>query len=242
MPASMQSGLAAPAVPAGLLSACRDLAARYPGVYSPETVVRAVYEAYQLMKVTAGPGAEILEHAARFASDWLADAARERPLRTAPPRVLFVCLHDTGRAQMAEALLRRRAGGRVLVRSAGPVAGRATQPAVVAVMAELGIGISQEYPQPLLDDIVRAADIVVTMGCGDNCPVYLGKRYRDWQLPEPAGQDMAALRAVRDRIDGFVEGLLAELTARIVQAPAIPGNRCRDEAIRSIASSRPCPN
>lgn len=222
------------AVPPELLAACRDLAARYRGIYSPETVLRTVYESYQLF-ITTSTGPTHLAQVARFAADWLADAASGRAVHctvsptSRPPRVLFVCLHDTGRAQMAAALLSRRAGGRVAVRSAGPVAGRAVQPAVVAAMAELGIGISEEYPQPLLDDVVRAADVVVTMGCGDICPVYVGKRYRDWSLRSAMGSGVAAIRSVRDQINAYVEGLLDELTTS-------------GEAIKSMASPRCCPN
>jgi arsenate reductase len=217
-----------PAVPPGLVTACRDLAARYRGIFSPETVLRTVYESYQLFVTTSGRkvdavpdvgddvGGDAVAEATGFAADWLADAASSITIARAPraPSVLFVCLHDTGRAQMAEALLRRRAGDRVAVRSAGPVAGRAVQPAVVAAMAELGIGISAEYPEPLLDDVVRAADVVVTMGCGDICPVYVGKRYLDWPLRGAMGSGIAAIRSVRDQIDVYVERLLREMPRR----------------------------
>lgn len=230
MPSSASLHGPPPAVPPGLLTACRDLAARYRGVFSPETVLRTVYESYQLFIATSaravdvpgdsgsdihgnGDSGVVVGHATRFAADWLADAARVSAVgRT--PRVLFACLHDTGRAQMAEALLRRRAGGRVVARSAGPVAGRAIQPAVVTAMAELGIGISAEYPEPLLDDIVRAADVVVTMGCGDICPVYLGKHYLDWPLRGATGSGIAAIRSVRDQIDVYVGRLLRDMTRR----------------------------
>ena len=213
------------AVPPGLVTACRDLAARYRGIFSPETVLRTVYESYQLFIATSGReldtvpdvgdgvGGDAVAQATGFAADWLADAASSITIARTP-RVLFVCLHNTGRAQMAEALLRRRAGDRVAVRSAGPVAGRAVQPAVVAAMAELGIGISAEYPEPLLDDIVRAADVVVTMGCGDICPVYVGKRYLDWPLRGAMGSGMASIRSVRDQIDVYVERLLREMPRR----------------------------
>jgi len=228
MPASASLYGAPPAVPPGLLAACRDLAARYRGIFSPETVLRTLYESYQLFIATSGRtvdavpdvggdiGAEAVAHAAGFAADWLADAARSSAITTITrtPRVLFACLHDSGRAQMAESLLRRRAGDRVAVRSAGPVAGRAVQPAVVAAMAELGIGITAEYPQPLLDDVVRSADIIVTMGCGDICPVYVGKRYLDWPLRGAVGSGIAAMRSVRDQIDVHVERLLHEMTRR----------------------------
>jgi protein-tyrosine-phosphatase len=234
MSASTPIGFAPSAVPAELVSAGRELAAHYPGVFSPETVVRTVYESYQLMIAAAGQRADAASHAVRFASDWLADAARVSSgghgarLTAGTPRVLFVCLHDSGRAQMAESLLRRRAGSRVIVRSAGPVAGRGIQPAVVAVMGELGIGVSREHAQVLLDDDVRAADVVVTMGCGDICPIYVGKRYLDWRLPEPVGDGVTALRPLRDRIAACVEELLADLTAvTVVDSGVIPGGRPR---------------
>lgn len=206
---------ATPVVPPELLSACRDLATRYRGIFSPETVLRTVYESYQLLIATSDRAGTAVAQATRFAADWLADAACGAVIGTArPPQVLFVCLHEMGRAQMAEALLRRRAGGHVAVRSAGPVAGRAVQPAVVAAMAELGIGISAEYPEPLLDDVVRAADVVVTMGCGDICPVYVGKRYLDWPLHGVPGSGIAVVRTVRDQIGAYVERLLDELTRK----------------------------
>ena len=222
MSASVSSCAAPSTVPPGLLSASAELAARYRGIFSPETVLRTVYESYQLLIATSGQTADavpgVVAHATRFAADWLADGSappqRSALPATRPPRVLFVCLHDTGRAQMAESLLRRRGGGRIAARSAGSAGGRAIQPAVVAAMAELGIGVCAEYPEPLLDDIVRAADVVVTMGCGDICPVYLGKRYLDWTLQAAPGRGIATVRTLRDQIDGYVDRLLDELTRR----------------------------
>jgi arsenate reductase (thioredoxin) len=127
------------------------------------------------------------------------------------PEVLFVCVHNAGRSQMAAALMSRRAKGAVRVRSAGSDPAEEINPAVVAAMAELGIDLSEAFPKPLTDEAVRAADAVVTMGCGDACPVYPGKRYLDWDLPDPAGQDLPAVRAIRDAIDARVQALLAEL-------------------------------
>ena len=129
------------------------------------------------------------------------------------PEVLFVCIHNAGRSQMAAALLDHHAQGRVRVRSAGSDPADRVNPAVVQAMAELGLDISKEFPKPLTDDAVQAADAVITMGCGDACPVYPGKRYLDWQLDDPAGQDDAAVRKIRDEIDDRVRGLLAELDA-----------------------------
>jgi protein-tyrosine-phosphatase len=117
------------------------------------------------------------------------------------PEVLFVCVHNAGRSQMAAALLRHHAAGRVMVRSAGSAPADSVNPAVTAVMVEVGIDLSRQFPKPLTDEDVRAADVVVTMGCGDSCPVYPGKRYLDWELDDPAGQDVEFVRPIRDEID-----------------------------------------
>ena len=127
------------------------------------------------------------------------------------PEILFVCTHNAGRSQMAAALLDHHANGQVLVRSAGSDPADRLNPAVVTAMAELGIDISREFPKPLTDQVVRAADVVITMGCGDACPIYPGKRYEDWQLQDPAGQPVEVVRGIRDDIDLRVQRLLAEL-------------------------------
>jgi arsenate reductase (thioredoxin) len=128
------------------------------------------------------------------------------------PEVLFVCTHNAGRSQMAAALLDQEAGGRVRVTSAGSQPADRLNPAVVLAMDEIGVDISREYPKRLTTDQVRAADIVITMGCGDACPVYPGKRYLDWGLPDPAGLALAEVRPIRDEIRRRVTALLAELT------------------------------
>jgi protein-tyrosine-phosphatase len=127
------------------------------------------------------------------------------------PEVLFVCVHNAGRSQMAAALLDRHAQGRVLVRSAGSAPADEINPAVREVMAEIGLDLSKEFPKPLTDDAVRGADVVITMGCGDACPVYPGKRYLDWELTDPAGKTAEEIRPIRDDIDARVQALLAEL-------------------------------
>ena len=129
------------------------------------------------------------------------------------PQVLFVCVHNAGRSQMASALLDLRSGGRIDVRSAGSAPADELNPVVVAVMAELGLDLSREFPKPLTDSAVRAADVVITMGCGDACPIFPGKRYEDWTLDDPAGQDVATVRRIRDEIDTRVQALSAELLA-----------------------------
>ncbi|WP_456299992.1 arsenate reductase ArsC [Solicola gregarius] len=128
------------------------------------------------------------------------------------PEVLFVCVHNAGRSQMAAALLDHHAQGRVHVRSAGSQPADQLNPAVVAAMAEMGLDISKEFPKPLTDDVVRAADVVITMGCGDACPIYPGKTYLDWQLDDPAGKDIDDVRPIRDQIEARVKALIAELT------------------------------
>ena len=130
---------------------------------------------------------------------------------SAVPEVLFVCTHNAGRSQMAAALLDREAAGRVRVTSAGSQPASELNPAVVAAMAEVGLDISREFPKPLTTDKVQAADVVITMGCGDACPVFPGKRYLDWDLPDPAGLDLAAVRAIRDDISQRVRDLIGVL-------------------------------
>jgi protein-tyrosine-phosphatase len=127
------------------------------------------------------------------------------------PEVLFVCVHNAGRSQMAAGLAKLRSEGRVHVRSAGSDPGEEINPAVVAAMHEVGVDLSEEFPKPLTDEVVRAADVVISMGCGDACPIYPGKRYEDWTLADPAGQELEAVRHIRDEIDGRVERLIAEL-------------------------------
>jgi arsenate reductase (thioredoxin) len=129
----------------------------------------------------------------------------------AVPEVLFVCTHNAGRSQMAAALLDREAARQVRVTSAGSQPASELNPAVVAAMAEIGLDISREFPKPLTTDKVQTADIVITMGCGDACPVYPGKRYLNWDLPDPAGLDLAAVRPIRDDIRQRVRGLLGDL-------------------------------
>ena len=134
---------------------------------------------------------------------------------TAPgdrPQVLFVCVHNAGRSQMAAALLERLAEGRVRVRSAGTTPADEVNPAVVRAMEEVGIDLSAERPKLLTDDAVRDSDVVITMGCGDACPIYPGTRYEDWTLDDPAGKGLEEVRPIRDEIERRVRSLLAELT------------------------------
>ena len=129
------------------------------------------------------------------------------------PEVLFVCVHNAGRSQMAAVLVKLRSEGRVHVRSAGSAPGEQINLAVVEAMTEIGVDMSEEFPKPLTDEVVRAADAVITMGCGDACPIYPGKRYEDWELDDPAGQDLEAVRRIRDEIDERVQRLVGDLLA-----------------------------
>ena len=127
------------------------------------------------------------------------------------PSVLFVCVHNAGRSQMAAGLLKLRSDGRIHVRSAGSAPGEEISPAVIEAMGEIGVDMSQEFPKPLTDEFVQAADVVITMGCGDACPVYPGKRYEDWDLDDPAGQEVEAVRVIRAEIDQRIQRLVAQL-------------------------------
>jgi arsenate reductase len=127
------------------------------------------------------------------------------------PEVLFVCVHNAGRSQMAAALLDHYAAGRVQVRSAGSTPSAEINPGVIAVMDEVGLDLSTEFPKPLSTEAVGAADVVVTMGCGDACPIFPGKRYLDWELPDPSGMAIEDIRPIRDRIDALVRELLGSL-------------------------------
>jgi len=128
-----------------------------------------------------------------------------------PVEVLFVCVHNAGRSQMAAGLLRRRSEGRIRVRSAGSAPAGEINPNAVVALEELGVDLGEAFPKPLTDEVVRAADVVVTMGCGDACPIYPGKRYEDWELDDPAGQDLETVRRIRDELDRRVQKLISEL-------------------------------
>ena len=127
------------------------------------------------------------------------------------PEVLFVCVHNAGRSQMAAGLVKLRSQGRIHVRSAGSAPAEEINPAAVQAMAELGVDLSEEFPKPLTNDAVSAADVVITMGCGDVCPIYPGKRYEDWELEDPDGKDLDTVRRIRDEIDQRVQQLIGEL-------------------------------
>ncbi|RBY90983.1 arsenate reductase ArsC [Blastococcus sp. TF02A-30] len=189
-----------------------DLSARFAGVFARETVDRYVFESYTALARTARVTAHLPALTARFATERLTALAQAKgAVAREVPEVLFVCVQNAGRSQMAAGLLQLRGGDRVHVRSAGSQPAPAVDDAVVSAMAELGVDLGAEFPKPLNDDVVRAADVVVTMGCGDACPVYPGKRYLDWQVRDPAGLTVGEVRAIRDDIDARVRALLTEL-------------------------------
>jgi arsenate reductase (thioredoxin) len=132
-------------------------------------------------------------------------------LKKEVPKVLFVCVHNAGRSQMAAGLLDKLGEGQVHVRSAGSEPADRLNPNVVVAMAEVDVDLAKEFPKPLTDEAVRSAEVVITMGCGDACPIYPGKRYEDWELEDPEGKDLETVRRIRDEIDGRVRALLSEL-------------------------------
>ena len=181
-----------------------DLAYSYEGVFSRESVAQVVQESHELLAEKSSVHGFVLVLTERFARERLSAQAKAQGLRvTDSPEVLFICVRNAGRSQMAAALMAHRSGGQVHVRSAGSEPGDQIHPLVQKVMAEIGV--------PLTDDVVRASDVVITMGCGDACPYYPGKRYLDWDLPDPAELPIEGVRAVRDEIDTHVRALLAEL-------------------------------
>jgi len=192
-------------------AAISALAAEFRGIFSLETVERFVDESIDRLS-----GARIVDFIPLFVHRFARERLRalgqaEGSIAKPVPEVLFVCVHNAGRSQMAAALLDHHAKGRVHVRSAGSDPADQINPAVTAAMAEWGIDLAREFPKPLTDEVVQAADAVITMGCGDACPLYPGKRYEDWELDDPAGKPVEQVRAIRDELDRRVQALLAEL-------------------------------
>lgn len=204
-------------MPQAVLSrAAQGLAAKYAGVFSPQTVERYVFESYAALRRTARVHNHLTALATRFATDRLTALAQsEGAVPKDVPEVLFICVHNAGRSQMAAALLNHYGQGRVHVRSAGSAPVNAINPMVIDAMAEIGLDLGAEYPKPLTDDVVAAADVVVSMGCGDACAIYPGKRYLDWTLDDPQGQSLDVVRAIRDDLDTRVQELLRELTTPV---------------------------
>ena len=191
--------------------AAAALSAEFAGVFSEETIARYIGESLDLLGDSSiNVFVPVLAH--RFARERLKALAQvEGALVKEQPEVLFVCVHNAGRSQMAAGLVRLRSEGRVHVRSAGSAPASEINAAVLAVMDEIGVDMGEEFPKPLTDEVVKAADVVITMGCGDACPIYPGKRYEDWTLDDPAGKDVDTVRRIRDEIDARVTALVADL-------------------------------
>jgi arsenate reductase (thioredoxin) len=196
----------------------KSLQAEFSGVFSPETVERYVNESLEhLSGARLKTFVPLFVH--RFARERLRALGQvEGTISKDVPEVLFVCVENAGRSQMAAGLLDKIAAGRVNVRSCGSDPADQINPNVVEAMAEVGVDVSKEFPKPMTDEVVRAADAVVTMGCGDACPIYPGKRYEDWEVSDPAGQDLDGVRGIRDEIAARVERLLAEIGEQAVTA------------------------
>ena len=193
------------------------LKGEFAGVFSSETIERIVNESWDALEATKPKIAMFLPvFVRRFARARLLAVAQTGGTITKDyPEVLFVCVHNAGRSQMAAVLTAHLGGGRVQVRSAGSAPASEINPRVVEAMAELGVDLSEEFPKPLTDEFVRAADVVITMGCGDACPIYPGKKYVDWEVRDPAGESIEVVRAIRDDIASRVRGLLANLGVEV---------------------------
>lgn len=185
------------------------LAERYRGVFSAETIRRYVVESHELL--AAGDTTRLsTSRTADFAIGRLDALARSSAVGPVP-EVLFVCVENAGRSQLAAGIMRQLAGDRVLVRTAGSAPADAVRATIATALDEVGVSLGGEFPKPLTDEAVRAADVVVTMGCGDACPVYPGRRYLDWDLEDPVGKSLEAVRTIRDDIEVRVRALLGEL-------------------------------
>lgn len=192
-----------------------DLETRFAGTVSAQTVRHVIIESEHLLAERAGghvsPSAVAQFSAERLAALEASHEGEHPRLGASPVELLFVCVQNAGRSQLAAAIARHLGGDRVRVRTAGSAPAGAVRPSVIAALDELGVPLGAEFPKPLTDDVVRAADVVVTMGCGDACPVFPGRRYLDWAVDDPADRPMDAVRTIRDDIDARVRDLLAGL-------------------------------
>jgi len=207
---------------AQLLRTIDRLSSEFEGMFGRETVERFARESFASLLETAEVTTFLPLFADRFTRDRLkALAQAEQLVAKDRPEVLYVCVHNAGRSQMAALLTSQLSGGRVNVRSAGSDPGDRINPLVVEAMTELGLDMSAEFPKPLTDEVVRAADAVITMGCGDSCPIYPGKRYEDWVLSDPAeAESIEQVRAIREEVRGRVVVLLSELGVPTARVPA----------------------
>ena len=199
-----------------LRSAAVNLHREFEGVFATETIEQFLVTSYDQFAANARIHTFLPLMAERFARQRLKALAKvEGKASDGLPVVLFLCVHNAGRSQMALGWFNHLAGGRAVAWSGGSEPGKEVNPSAVLAMAEVGINIDQEFPKPWTDEIVRAADVVVTMGCGDACPLFPGKRYEDWELDDPAGQDVEAVRPIRDEIEQRVRALLESLDVEV---------------------------
>lgn len=195
-----------------LLRVVSRLAEKYQGIFAAETIERVVFESYASLLRQGFKRRNITNFTEKFSFDRLrALATAKGSVAKDKPDVLFVCVQNAGRSQMAMAFLNDLSGGRITVRSAGSMPAGEVSAKTIAVMSEVGLDLSEQFPKPLTDDVVQASDVVITMGCGDACPLYPGKTYLDWALEDPAELDLDGVRRVRDEIKALVEGLVHEI-------------------------------
>jgi protein-tyrosine-phosphatase len=202
-----------------LRAAATNLQKRFDGVFGVETIERFLHSSYEDFADRAVTTNWLPLLAERFARIRLkALAVVEGKISEERPTVLFLCVHNAGRSQMAMGFFQHYAGDQAVGWSGGSEPSSQVNPAAIAVMAEVGIDITAEFPKPWTDEIVRAADVVITMGCGDACPIFPGKRYEDWELEDPAGLGVEAVRPIRDEIEARVQALLADLNIPVAAA------------------------
>jgi len=201
-----------------LKSAATRLESEFADTFGTETIERFLCSSYDQFASRATIPNFLPLRAERFARQRLHALARvEGHINDGKPTVLFLCTHNAGRSQMALGFFTHYAGDKAIAWSGGSEPGNEINPAAIEAMREVGIDITGEYPKPWTDEIVQAADVVITMGCGDACPIFPGKRYENWELPDPAGQGLDAVRPIRDDIDERVRRLLADLNVPITR-------------------------
>ncbi|MFF4392785.1 low molecular weight phosphatase family protein [Streptomyces sp. NPDC001552] len=194
-----------------LAAGAARLASRYAGHFAPETVLGLLTDSYTRLAEQARVRTHLVVLAERLTAERLDALTHTQGLTSGPARVLFVCSHNAGRSQMAAALLAHRAGERVTVSSAGTHPADEVAPDIAQALTEAGVDLADAYPKPLTEEVVQAADIVITMGCGDACPVMPGRRYLDWPVADPDGAPIAVVRDIRDAIDADITELLTQL-------------------------------
>ena len=202
-----------PAEQRPLLAAFSPLLRRFAGVFDDETIERFLVDSYERLAATSKNKSFLSIFAEKFARERLGALAKVETTIEGKPGVLFLCVHNAGRSQMAAGWLRKIAGDRIDVYTGGSEPADSLNPVVVEAMAEVGINISEEFPKPWTDEVVKAVDAVISMGCGDVCPIHPGKKYSDWVLDDPAGMTLEGVRQVRDELQVRVKGLLEELLA-----------------------------